>query len=267
MKLPDIHHWFYVPIVCVVAYYFVQTQRDTRALIQHADKAAALSNDTLVMFNATLKGKHANGDDGLLFRTNLLVANADSAVNALKQTAQQINKASKENAPKSNILADESIATVRAGKEAMGQLDASLNTLNAVIGLTRDVTLPKINNGIDSLNRVVTGLEPAEKSADALLVSTNGVMTALRDTVLDADKLIADPDLAATAKNISAASASSALAMAHVEKATGYIEKDLSPKNIPLWQTLIEGAIGNAISIPFKRISQSVNVTNAVTTK
>jgi hypothetical protein len=268
MKLPEgLHHWFYVPIVCVASYYFVQAQRDTSTLIQHVDRTAALSNDTLAMVNVALKGTHKNGDDGLLFRANLLVANADSAVNALKQTAQQLDKASRVNEPKAGVVVDESITLIDSGKQAVTKLGVALDTLNSVIALARDGTLPKLNAGIDSLNEVVSGLAPAERSANDLLVSGNAVMVALKGTVMDADKLIADPNLTLVAKNLSDGTKSGASAMAHVDKSMSYVEVDLSPKHMPLWQTLLEGAIGNVIGIPFKRISQSVSVVNTVTTK
>lgn len=268
MRLPEgLHHWFYVPIVCVAAYYFVQAQRDTRELIQHVDKTAALSNDTLSLVNAALRGTHKNGDDGLLFRANLLVANADGAMNALKQAAQQLDKASKANEPKAGEIADESVAVLRSGKDAVAKLGGALDTLNDVIALARDGTLPKLNAGIDSLSGAVSGLAPAEKSANDLLVSGNAVMVALRGTVVDADRLIADPNLTLVAKNLSDGTKSGASAMAHIDKSMSYVEADLSPKHVPLWQTLLESAIGNVIGIPFKRISQSVSVVNTVTTK
>lgn len=267
MKLPELHHWFYVPIVCVASYYSVQALRDARTLIQHADKAVSLSGDTLAMVNATLRGSHKNGDDGLLFRASLLVANADSATNAIKQASQQVNKASKENEPKAGALADGSIAAVRSGKDAVDKLGDALVTLNEVIALARDGTLPKLNASIDNLSQAVAGLKPVEDNASALLASGAAVVTDLDGTVKGATALVTNADFAATAANLRLASASGASALAHVDKAVGYIEQDLSPKHIPLWQTLVEGALGNLISIPFKRIPGNVNVTNTVKTQ
>jgi hypothetical protein len=246
------------------AYYFVQTERATQALVQHLDKSAEMSNDTLAMVNKTLKGTHANGDDGLLLRASLLVANADSAANALKQTAQTLNAVTKANQPSTAKVSTESLSLIASGRSSLDKLTATIGDLDGVVTDLRITTLPKVNAGVDSLDAAVAGLQPVERSAATLLTSVNDVSIGLKGTVTQANALLSDPDLTAVARNLAAATASGASAFAHIDKATGYIEYDLSPKHEPLWRSLISEALSQAIGIPLKYLPTRTAVVSSV---
>jgi hypothetical protein len=56
------------------------------------------------MVNQALKGTHKNGEDGLLVLARVLLQNADSAANALKQTMQDANRIAKAEQPKTVAL-------------------------------------------------------------------------------------------------------------------------------------------------------------------
>lgn len=244
--------------LCVASWVGVHA---TRTLIASLTKTVDQLDSTLAAVDKTLRGTHKNGDDGMLFRTSMLIENADTAANAIKQTAQTVNKVTKANQPSTEKVSAASLDTIRAGQNALVNFGTAIDTLNGTIIEVRDVTLPKVNAGVDSLNLVVAGLRPVEDNAATLLASGNEATLGLKSSVAVANALLGDKDITDSIKNMSLFSSNMSSFSKHLDTSMDYIEMDLSPKHIPFWQTLLEGAMGNVIGIPFKRISQKVSIT------
>lgn len=84
----------------------------------------------------------------------------------------------------------------------------------------------------------------------------------LKGTVSQANALLADPDLVATAGNLANMSANLNDAALHANHALGYIEADLTPTKLPFWQAVVSAALSQAIGIPLKYLPQAVRVVN-----
>ena len=136
---------------------FIQVERNTEA------STAALA-ETLTLTNQALKGKHANGDDGILFQLRITLQNAAAAANALKQTAQDANFIAKAQKDKTGALTDASVALVRSGNDAVAKLGSAVDQLSGVVADVRTETLPKLNTGVDSLNGLVGDLRPTARA-------------------------------------------------------------------------------------------------------
>ena len=229
---------------------------------RNLNASAAASAETLALVNDALKGTHKNGDDGLLVLARVLLQNGDGAVNGLKQTLQDVNRIAKAQEPKTAALADSSLDAVRAGAETVAKLGAAVDTLNSVIGDVRTSTLPKLNAGIDSLNGLVTDLRPAATASTELVTQAAGVVGELKGTVSQANALLANPDIAATATNLADMSANLNGAALHANRALAYIETDLTPTKLPFWQAAVSAALSQAIGIPLKYLPQAVRVVN-----
>jgi hypothetical protein len=231
---------------------------------RNLNTSAAASAETLALVNTALKGTHKNGDDGLLVLARVLLQNSDGAANALKQTLQDANRIAKQEQPKTAALADSSLAAVRAGGEVVVKLGAAVDMLNGVIGDVRTTTLPKLNAGVDSLNGLVADLRPTATASTDLVTQAAGVVGELKGTVSQANALLADPDIAATAANLASMSANLNGAALHANHALGYIEADLTPKKLPFWQAVVSTALSEAIGIPLKYLPQAVTVVSTV---
>jgi len=251
----------------VACYELMLTAHKAQVLMYNAAATAYTANASAKRIDNVLKGDPSKGDPGLLTRVSLLVANADSAINQLKQTMQTVNKVSKANADKTTQLTNASIEAVYAGTASLVKLTATVNELDGLVGDVRGLTLPKVNASIDALNADVSGMQPIEAHASELLSSGNAVMLGLQATTKTANDLLSNPNLTAVAANLNLTSQYGASALKHIDTATGYIEYDLSPKHMPLWQSLISGALSQAIGIPLKIMPSRVSVTSSVPIK
>ncbi len=219
-----LHHKLYLAtavaalaVAGTASYYFVQTERHTYAVVQDLDAAIKSGGEIESQINAVLKGNPAKGDPGILVRASLLVANADSAMNALKQTMQTVNTTTKANADKTATIAESSIALLGSGKTAVDNVGTSVETLNGTVAILRDQTLPKMNGAVDAVTGVLNGLKPVEDGA-------TGTLTALQGTVQRANLLLGDPNLTGVAANLNLASGNLNQGMLHFNRALGYVE-------------------------------------------
>ena len=235
---------------------FIVLERTTTA------STAALT-ETLTLTNQALKGKQANGHDGLLFLARILLQNADSAANALKQTAQDANAIAKEQKDKTGALTDSSIALVRSGNDAIVKRGGAIDGLNAVIGDVRSGTLPRLNAGVDDLNGLVGDLRPTAKASTDLVNQGAEALQGVNVAVGRMNSLLADPSLAAIAGHLDDMSINLDAGAGHANRALGYVEMDLSPKHLPLWQSILEMALSQAVGIPLKWLPQNVQVVNS----
>ena len=214
------------------------------ALIEgNVNKSAAASAETLAMVNQALKGTHKNGDDGLLVLSRVLLQNADSAANALKQTMQDANKIAKAEEPKTVELADSSIALIKTAGGTVTKLGEAVDTLNGVIADVRTGTLPKLNTSVDSLNGLVGDLRPTAQASTALVTEATGAVTELKGTVIQANALLALPDLTLTIHNFASTSAHLDGAAANGEQLTGEFRDMFKPSTkTSFWETLAMSA-------------------------
>ena len=233
--------------------------------------AIQVNANNIAPITAALHGKHANGDDGLIVQSQLALSNARETLNAAKQVAQDSNRIAKSQELPAKALTASSIALVDAGKDTIAKLGGSVDALNLVISDVRTQTLPRLNSGVDSLDGLVGDLRPTAQELTGLVGESTNVVKNLNATVTTANGLLADPDLQKIAANLAVMSNNlngTAFhlngAALHAENALGYVETDLSPKHIPLWQSLLEGALGQAISIPLKYLPTRTAVVSSV---
>ena len=210
---------------------FIQVERNTEA------STAALA-ETLTLTNQALKGKHANGDDGILFQLRITLQNAAAAANALKQTAQDANFIAKAQKDKTGALTDASVALVRSGNDAVAKLGSAADQLSGVVADVRTETLPKLNTGVDSLNGLVGDLRPTARASTDLMVAATGDVTALHGVINTANGLLADPDLTAIAHNINLTSANANIVAGNLGLVTMDVHNMLNPRRQTFWETL-----------------------------
>jgi hypothetical protein len=185
-------------LVCILLAALIVAAIFGALLLRNSNKSVAASSETMAMLNAALKGKHKNGDDGLLVLSRILLQNADGAANALKQTLQDANKIAKSQEKKTDALSDSSLEVVKEGGEALKKFGTSIDALNRVIGDVKTGTLPKLDAGVDELNGLVKDLRPTAKASTGLLASATGDLDALHDAIDAANMTLADPDIADT---------------------------------------------------------------------
>jgi hypothetical protein len=231
---------------------------------RNVNKSAASSADTLAMVNQALKGTHKNGDDGLLVLSRILLQNSTGAMNALKQTMQDVNRIAKDEQPKTVELTDSSLALVKTAGGTVAKLGDAVDTLNGVIGEVRTATLPKLNTGVDSLNGLVSDLRPAAQASTQLMTEATGAVTELKATVVTANALLADPELPVIVHNFSLMSGNLNGAALHANNALGFVELDLTPLKLPFWKSILSTALSQAIGIPLKYLPQAVTVVSTV---
>ena len=234
---------------------------------RNVNKSAAASAETLAMVNQALKGVHKNGDDGLLLLSKVFLQNADSAANALKQTMQDVNKIAKAEEPKTVALTDSSIALVNAAGGTVAKLGGAVDALTGVIAAVGTGTVPKLNAGVDSLNGLVSDLRPTAQASMQFVTEATGAVTELKGTVVTANVLLGDPQLAAIVGNLNLMSGNLNAAALHANNALGFVEIDLTPKKLPFWQAILSTALSQAIGIPLKYLPQAVTVVSTVPAK
>lgn len=229
-------------------------------------------------FEKAMKGQHASGDDGYTVLVQRFLQNTAAAANAVKQTAQDSNRIAKAQEKPVNDLTISSVALVNTGKETVGKLGNSIDSLNATITDIRAGTLPRINAGVDgltgtvtSLNGLVSDLRPTAQALTGAVNESGNAVKALNLTISHADALIADPafhqiagNLSMMSLNLTNASANINSATGHADRALGFVELDLSPKHEPLWRSLVSEALSQAIGIPLKWLPSRTAIVSSV---
>jgi hypothetical protein len=237
---------------------------------RNVNESASSSATTLGMVNQTLKGKHANGDDGLLVQVQLLVSNAREAMNATKQTMQTVNAISKAEQPKTVELAESSLALVNSAGVAVTKLGAAVDELSGVIGKVDTGTLPKVNASVDSLNGLVTDLRPTAKASTELVAEATGTIGTLKVTIGAANELLADPELATIVHNLALASENANGTLANTRLVTLDVHNLFNPKKVTFWeglaQTAAKSILGSAAGPVISHFwPLGINVENPVT--
>jgi hypothetical protein len=205
---------------------------------RNVNKSAAASAETLAMVNQALKGIHKNGDDGLLVLSRIFLQNADSAANALKQTMQDANRIAKAEQPKTVALADASIALVNTATGTVSKLSGAVDELSSVIARADTETLPKVNASVDSLNGLVGDLRPAAQASTALITEATGTVKELKLSVTTANALLADPELAGIVHNLNTTSANASVVAGNLGLVTRDVHNMLTPKKTTFWEAL-----------------------------
>ena len=158
-----------------------------------------------------------------------------------------------------------------AGKDTLGKLGGSVDTLNLTLADIRTQTLPRLNSGVDSLDGLVRDLRPTAQAITGLVGESTNTVKSLNLVVTHADALISDPELAKVAANLDMMSAGLGQAAIHVngaaknaEQALGYVRDDLTPRKQTFWAGIISEALSQAIGIPLKYLPTRTAVVSSV---
>lgn len=265
------HHRLYLVLATLLTALFAWIGIEFALTERTARVATASIADSAVLFNKAMRGAHANGDDGYLVLAQRTLQNVTAAANAIKQTMQDANRIAKSQEKPTLEL------TARSG-ELLKTGNMTLSGLSEAIGDIRTQTLPALNRGISSLadsavslNGLISDLRPTAVALTGVVVESGNAVRGLNLAVMHADTLIGDPALRSVAENLATMSLNLTNASGHVngaaanaEMALGYVRDDLSPKKLPLWQSLLEGALGQAIGLPLKYLPTRVSVVGSV---
>jgi hypothetical protein len=183
----------------------------------------------LASVKATLLGTHKNGDDGMLRRANLLVANADAAMNAIKQTAQDTNAIAKAEVPRTKELADQSIALIREGQIDVAEMGKTIVTLNAAIAGVQEVvqaTGVQLNDGtLPALKSTLTETTRALATLDG----PDGLLMQSAEAAKSANLTIGDPHIKEILAHMDSILASSETSSQEIATGLGYVNGYLKP--------------------------------------
>lgn len=218
------------------------------ATFYHADQLVQRVNDPkagLPHVLDSLNGhvKHKEGEHGLadvLYNIDAMTATSRGTSNSVRLAAMDEHAAL--------VGGEDSQGVVRIGvMPAVQQLiegtAANLNGAGVDANGNHRGLLPAMTEQIDGLGKIEVGM-----------VGDNGPLVAATAMLKQGSAILADPDLKRFLKSLAAAGDQGAEAMkhvngatAHVEKATGYIEDDLSPHKIGFWKSLAIGVAGHVL--------------------
>ena len=230
-------------LVCVLLAAAVWCAIPLHSFLASQQQAGKAEVAIIASVREALAGKHANGDDGLLFLSRNALQNADAAMNAIKQTAQDANRIAKEQTAKTSELADESIALVKTGTAMVGNLGVAVGTLNSAIAEVKTVVT---NTDLQLNDGALPALTDTLRSTTAALNALDGPSGLMAEGAIAAKSaavLLSDPHWPEVIAHIDAMTASAATGTQNGAEMLGYIRDDLKPTKASLRQIIISRGI------------------------
>lgn len=140
----------------------------------------------------------------------------------------------------------QAVSVVIADMDSIGKLVTDTNnSLNGSLGV-----MPAIVDDLHALDSTISGLQ----------ADSHNLLQAGTADMRDVGIVITNPDIPAALKSVAEAANHGNEALAHVSKATEYIEMDLAPSKRPLWETIGIMALSQALGIPIHWLPQKVSI-------
>lgn len=226
--------------VIVVEYNVNGLVNDVRVVVKATampNQGIQALNDSATALRDSLKGKHANGDDGLLYVAHTLLLGVSQTSNVIRQTSMDERKGLK-------TLTDMGTGVVVDAGASVRQVGALAGSMTMLVDGLNDKTVPVLNQSIASVGTATIQLTgPVVELVTAATKQVDG----LSGPVNHLDVLLSDPNWQKTLYNVQDSTAHADHSLKEVDDGLTAL---FNPKKQGFWRGVVIGMAKGLVPRP-----------------